>query len=224
MPKKLLIPAEIFLAVAFAIARGFPNNPPVFIDWFELILLAAFVLVFGINIWTIVKEIKTRKYWWTWTTLAILVVVFVAAMMAGDPIRKTHQEAIAYTKQQQQAAEVGYDLGVDLASGEKTEAEIIKEIKRLPPQVQEVANKAIVDVIESNNNSSKPEVVSKTVPTIPVQIGSWTCILEGCSFADSNHIWTISMFDLVMAAFLNGVIMLMGTWILNSNKSQRKSR
>jgi hypothetical protein len=216
-----LITLQAIVALAFAVVRYFINTPPSLLDILEYILLSVFIVLMIFNIWIGIKKFNWHYNFWNWLTLLLLAAILGVSLITGYPSKKTYAEALQATAAKQQAAALGYDLAAEIKTGTKDAKQVQEFISKLDKESAQAAQAAINASLETNQ--PKLEIVKQAAPTIPVKINEWTCVEIGCSFADNEFIWTISSRDVIYSALLNGVILAVATWIINTPIGRKSS-
>jgi hypothetical protein len=228
LPQKLtwnhfFIAVEVIIAVLLsAVTFALVAPPYTVVNVWQLVLLGAFYLVLGWNVWF--KHFAFPKFVSTITALGIFTLVLVIGFYSAQPAVKVREDAQRDTQTQKMAIQKGIDLGQKVIKQELTPDAAKQEITKqygTDPVSEKLAQQALND---RTTDQTKPDtqIMTEKLPTIPVKLKEWTCVNIGCSYADDFRIWTLSTTNRVAGSLFVLVSMIIMISVVNQKPKSKK--
>lgn len=222
LPIFLLI-VEVILAVTFGyLSTVLPALPTAFsLQTGELFVLLLLYLCFGVNIYLLLQRLDLNKLFRICFSVVVLSIAMLLGAQISHPAFEVREVIQDQTQKEVQAVETGIKLGTEVTEQKLSPEDAKQQVNTQVPESkgQDIANRAI-DL--KTQGKSDEEIKQTLAPTIPLQLGTWTCVAIGCSYADPVSTWTISTqsrwIGLGFTAVSLGLLLL----ILNKDLIQRR--
>lgn len=121
------------------------------------------------------------------------------------------------TEQLQAAAQLGFQVAQQVASGNQTLPSATENISTLlPPNLTPIAQNSLTHTL-IDNISTPQQATQQTVPTVSVKYLEWSCNHLGCAYGTDTHVWTVSWKSRGEGTVLF-LISLILIYLSNSNK------